>query len=216
MLGAGGANSGDLMQIGANGTPTPVVDVSGYEGANNPAGGPVDSNPFGLVCDSAGQLVTDAGGNSLFRVANGVLSLLGVFPSRPARSTDAVPTTVAVGPDGAYYVGELSGVPFTAGAASIYRVVPGQAPQVYLTGFTTIIDMRFAADGSLYVLQHASGNGMAGPGMLIKVARDGTRTTVSDALNRPTALLIGRHGAIYVTNDGLSNQGGELLRLLGT
>jgi hypothetical protein len=57
---------------------------------------------------------------------------------------------------------------------------------------------------------------MTGPGELIKVGANGTRTIVSNALDHPTALLIGRHGAIYVTNHGTANSGGELLRLIGT
>ena len=44
------------------------------------------------------------------------------------------------GPYGAYYVGELTGVPFAVGAARVYRVVPGKAPQVFLEGFAVIID----------------------------------------------------------------------------
>lgn len=40
------------------------------------------------------------------------MSAVAVFPSRPTRSTDSVPTSVAVGPDGAYYVGEATGAPF--------------------------------------------------------------------------------------------------------
>jgi hypothetical protein len=40
-----------------------------------------------------------------------------------------VPNSVAQGPDGAYYVGELTGVPFEAGAARVYRVVPGRASE---------------------------------------------------------------------------------------
>ena len=214
-LGPGGANSGYLMRIAKGGVAQPVTDISGFEAANNPAGGPVDSNPFGLSCAQGGQAVTDAGGNSLFRVASGALSLLAVFPSRPGRPTDSVPTSVVVGPDHAYYVGELSGAPFDVGAANIYRVVPGQPAQVYLTGFTTIIDIAFAADGSLYVLEHASGPALSGPGVLVKVSPNGARTTLSDALNRPTALLVGHHGAVYVTNNGTSNSGGELLRLVG-
>jgi len=55
-------------------------------------------------------------------------------------------------------VSELTGVPFTAGVARVYRVEPdGGAPEVFLDGFKTIIDLDFGPDGSLYVLQHATG-----------------------------------------------------------
>jgi hypothetical protein len=46
--------------------------------------------------------VARAGANALLRVAaDGTISTVAVFPSRPTRSIDSVPTAVAVGPDGA-------------------------------------------------------------------------------------------------------------------
>jgi hypothetical protein len=215
MLRSGGVHSGYLMQITKTGAARPVADISAYEGEHNPAGGPIDTNPYGLICDRNSEIVTDAGGNSLFRVTKGVLSLLGAFPSRPARATDAVPTSVAVGPGHAYYVGELTGKPFDVGVSNIYRVVPGRAPQVYLSGFTAIIDLAFARDGSLYVLEHASAAGLSGPGELIKVSRKGVRTTISSALTHPTGLSISRNGTIYVIDNGTSAGAGDVLRLVG-
>ena len=101
------------------------------------------------------------------------------------------PRLVARGPDGAYYVGELTGVPFEAGAARVYRVVPGNAPTVFLEGFTAIIDLTFGPDGSLYVLQHATGQGLSGDGALIRVTPGGTRTIIASAgLVRPTSVVI--------------------------
>jgi hypothetical protein len=142
---------------------------------------------------------------------------LAEFPSRDdGRGTDAVPTCVVRGPDGAYYVGELTGVPFAVGAANIYRVVPGQASEVVHPGFKTIIDMDFGPDGSLYVLQHATGAFFSGPGILIRVSPDGTRTTIikeTDGLIRPTSVLVDDDGTIYVTNKGLSVGAGEVLRI---
>ena len=76
---------------------------------------------------------------------------------------DAVPTSVVLGPDGAYYVSELTGVPFVDTRANIYRVVPADEPQMFfiedacLTGFKMILDMAFDAEGNLYVLQHSTG-----------------------------------------------------------
>jgi hypothetical protein len=212
-LGPGGVHSGYLMRILKGGSTKPVVDISGYEAAHNPAGGPVDSNPYALRCLKRSELATDAGGNDLFRIAKGKLSLLGVFPSRPARSTDSVPDSIAVR-GRADYVGELSGKPFSVGAANIYRVRTGQAPETYQTGFTAIIDMRFDRSGNLYVLEHATGPGLSGPGALIKVSPSGARTTVADDLSQPTALMIGHHGVIYVTNNGTTATDGQLLRLI--
>jgi hypothetical protein len=215
------------------------ADVAGYEFAANPDGGPLDSNPYGLLAGEGGRIVVDAGGNSLVRVSgNGNISTIATFPSRAqGRQTDAVPNSVATGHDGAYYVGELTGAPFFAGIARVYRVRPGHAPQVLLDGFTAIIDLAFGCDRrTLYVLQFATGPGLSGPGALIRVARDGTRTTVASAeLSAPTSVAISceedadddlhrnwngndrddddEQEVIYVSNRGTSAGTGEVLRI---
>jgi hypothetical protein len=171
---------------------TRVADLARYEERANPGGGPLDSNPYGLLAGAGGHLLADAGGNALLRVsAWGKISTLAAFPSRPQRATDAVPTAVAQGPDGAYYVGELTGGPFAVGAARVYRILPGSDPQIFVEGFTAIIDLTFGPDDNLYVLQHATGEGLTGPGALIRVTPDGERTTVaSEGLTLPTAVVI--------------------------
>jgi sugar lactone lactonase YvrE len=207
---------GTMLHMSAAGTWKVVADVIAYEERANPGGGPIDSNPYGVLAEPGAQLITDAGGNALLRVAaNGSITTVATFPSRAqGRLTDAVPTCVTLGPDGAYYVGELSGVPFTAGAARIYRVVPGQAPTIHLEGFKTITDLAFDEDGNLYVVEHASGPVFfGGPGRLLKVAPDGTRTTVLGDLDRPTSVAIGSEGELYVTNHGITAGAGEVLRI---
>jgi glucose/arabinose dehydrogenase len=207
---------GMLLHVTPGGRVLPVADLAAFEGQNNPDGGIFESNPFGVLARPGGWLATDAGGNSLLHVeANGDVSTVAVFPSRVnGRPTDAVPTSVVVGPDGAYYVSELSGVPFATGAARIYRVVPGQAPTVYLTGFTTVIDLAFGPDDSLYVLEHSSGPVFfGGPGKITRITPSGTRTVVVTSLDRPTSLVVDSDGTIYVTNHGISMGSGEVIKI---
>ena len=85
---------------------------------------------------------------------HGPISTVATFPSRAqGRATDAVPTSVAVGPDGAYYVSELTGIPFATWNASVYRVVPGEPPSVYIDGFRMMcIDIASDTEWNLYVL----------------------------------------------------------------
>jgi hypothetical protein len=167
-----------------------------------------------------GYVVADAGGNDLLRVApkgkgshKGKISTLAVFPARlvadPTSGAQipmqAVPTSVALGPDGALYVGELTGYPFPVGGARIYRVVPGEEPQVYAEGFTNIIDLVFEDDGSLLVLEHRKKSILSGDlnGALIRLKPDGSRETlVDEGLTSPTAMAIGYDG-IYVSNCGV-------------
>jgi len=219
--GIGDQQLGWLARVQPNGRWRLVDDVAAHEFATNPGGGPVDSNPFGLVAEAGGVVVADAGANALLEVAaNGDILTLAVFAARPNPTpigppfVDSVPTAVAVGPDGAYYVSELTGVPFAAGFANIYRVIPGQAPTVAWSGFTTVIDLVFGPDGCLYVLEHSTGPVFfAMPGRLLKIAPDGTRTTVIGGLMRPTSVAIGPDGALYVSNRGLSVGTGEVLRI---
>jgi hypothetical protein len=208
-----------LVRVDASGRWRPDVDLGAYEVAANPDHGTVDSNPYGLLAEPGQFDVAEAGGNALLAVrSNGSVSTIATFPSLPqGRPTDSVPTAVTVGPDGAYYVSELTGVPFTAGAANIYRVVPGEAPTVAYSGFTTIIDLTFGPDGSLYVLEHSTGSFgppfFQLPGRLLKVASDGTRTTVIGGLTRPGSVVVGPDDALYVSNRITSVGTGEVLRI---
>jgi hypothetical protein len=216
-----GDQFGWLVHVPASGGWRPVVDIAAYEFTVNPGGGSLDSNPYGLLAEPGGRVVADAGANALLGVAaNGVISTLAVFPSRPNPTgigppfLESVPTAVAVGPDGAYYVSELTGVPFATGLANIYRVVPGQAPTVAWSGFTTVIDIAFGPDGSLYVLEHSTGPVFfALPGRLVKVAPDGTRTTVIGGLTRPGSVVVDADGTLYVSNRSTSIGTGEVLRI---
>jgi hypothetical protein len=219
VLGGDATQAGTIVQLEPSGVWRVVADIAAFEADNNPAGGPVDSNPYGVLAEPGRAFVVDAGGNSLLEVAaNGRVSLVATFPRiaapPPFNSTDAVPTRVRRGPDGALYVSTLSGAPFAIGSAAIYVVRPGQPPVVYAGGFKTITDFAFASDGGLYVLQYATGPMFfSGPGALIRVAPDGTRNTITTALSQPTGLAIGSDGSVYVSNRGGSSGIGEVLRI---
>jgi hypothetical protein len=214
-LGPAAAGFAQLARLTASGDWRYVLDLGAYEIEANPDRNLIDSNPFGLLQEPGSVVLVDAGGNALLRAAaNSDVETIATFPSRPDRVTDSVPTTVAVGPDGAYYVGELTGQPFAPGASNIYRVVPGEAPAVYLSGFKSIIDIAFGVDGTLYVLEHSSGAaGLAAPGSLIRVDANGTRTTILGGLDHPTSVVVAPDGALYVSNHGQSAGIGEVIRV---
>lgn len=222
-LGSLGSRFGTLVRLEPGAPPRAVADVTAFEGESNPGGGPLDSNPYGLLSEPGRHYITDAGGNSLVAVnADGNVSLVATFPPIPVPpgplnppfvQTEAVPTEVARGPDGALYVSALTGVPFAPGTASIYRVVPGEAPTVFAGGFTQITDFAWAGDGTLYVLQYASAPFLGGPGAVIRVGPDRSRTTVDAALTNPTGIVVGPEGALYVSNRGNVAGVGEVLRI---
>jgi hypothetical protein len=205
-----------------------VADIAAYEAKANPDGGLHDSNPNSVTSDWGRIFVVDAGGNSLLRVhRSGDISTLAVFPERlldappglglPAQvPVQAVPTNVVVGPDGALYVSQLTGFPFIPGAARVYRVVPGSAPEIYADGLTNVTDLAFDRDGDLYVVEIAANGLLSGDptGALIKIRRDGSRETVlSEGLIAPYGVAISREGDIYVSNRSTSAGEGEVLRL---
>lgn len=208
---------------------TRVADLATYEATADPDGAGPDTNPNSLVANGSGYVVADAGGNSLLSVdARGRVRTLATFPVRmvdapaelglPAGTQlpmDAVPTSVTRGPDGAYYVGQLTGYPFPSGAANVYRVVPGHAPTVYASGFTNVIDLGFGPDGKLYVLEITQNGLLSGDisGALLRVGRDGTaRPVATPALTAPGGLAFDAHAA-YVSDCSVCAGTGSVLRI---
>lgn len=220
-LGELGKLFGTLLKIEQSGQWRVLADIAAYEDTHNPDGGRVDSNPYGLFVEPGRRFVADAGANTVLEVAaDGTVALVTTLPSLPApfpfNQSDAVPTEVERGPDGALYVSVLTGAPFLPGAAKIYRVVPGQAPQSYVEDLTSVTDFAFAPDGSLYVTQYGTSVFLGGPGALVRIAPDGARAVITTDLIHPTGVAVGPDGAVYVSHKGgLGDPAGqgEVLRI---
>jgi hypothetical protein len=233
-LGPGGRLLGHLVRLVTGSGARSVADIAGYEAAANPdRGAPpdgVDSNPYGLAGSRNGDvLVADAGGNDVVRVdKRGTVSTVAVLPAvdtpappppgGPGGSVpmQAVPTTVVRGPDGAYYVGQLTGFPYPVGGAKVWRVVPGKAPTVYADNLTNVVDIAFDQRGRLLVVELAKNGLLSGDstGALLRIGRDGRRTELATGrLTAPTAVGVGRDGTLYVSNKGVQAGGGEVLAL---
>ncbi len=208
-LGPGGGGLARLLRFRIGGGAWFAENLGDFEEQNNPAGGTVDSNPFGIARLGSTVVVADAGANGVLQVDDGSISSLAVFENRVVPGPGGapipmqpVPTSVAEGPDGALYVGQLTGFPFPAGGANVYRVTPGNVPEVYAAGFTNIIDIAFDREGALYVLQIARNGLLSGNpvGALIRVAPGGERTELfPGALISPGGMTIARDGTIYVS-----------------
>jgi fermentation-respiration switch protein FrsA (DUF1100 family) len=205
---------------------TRLRDFGAYEQDNNPDGQDVITNLYDFLIEDNTAYVVDAGANDLLsqRAFGGELNLEAVFPSSTTTNPTTgepvviqpVPTSVAVGPDGALYVGQLTGFPFQPGTAQIYRINEAGQPDVYAEGFTNIIDLAFDRSGGLYVLEYDADGILNGSdaGSLIYLSPDGqTRTTITDDLVSPTGLEIGSDGKLYVSNKGFVAGQGEVLRL---
>jgi hypothetical protein len=228
-LAADGASFAHLVRLPLGAAHQNVADLGSHEAANNPDAGLLDTNPYGLTRTPAGFAVADAGANALltFTTATGAVATRAAFAPRAnplpfgPPAYQAVPTTVATGPDGAFYVGELTGFPFPPGAANVHRVDPSTGAQtVAAGGFTNVIDIAVAADGDLYVLQLTT-NGVAaaagpGPGRLVHIdASTGERTTLLESpLFFPGGVAVAPDGTLYVSNLGTSAGGGQVLHLV--
>lgn len=246
-LGDLGAPYGQLLQAQADGF-TAVADVAGFESTANPHPASVDSNPFGLTIVDDGFLVADAGGNDIIHVAaDGSLSLFAVFPDQMVDAPpflglpegaqmpmEPVPTSVVQGPDGAYYVGELTGFPFQVGAARVWRLddtngdgdaLDDGEMTVYAAGFTNVLDVAFDSTGRLLVLEITK-NGLlaaedpenedpnAYTGALLRVEADGSHTELlSDGLVMPTGMTVGPDGSIYISNFGVMPGMGQIIKV---
>ena len=130
---------------------------------------------------------------------------------------EPVPTGLAVGPDGATYVGQLTGFPFPPGGANVYRVVPGQiTPTIFMTGFTNIVGLAFDADQNMYVLEMFANGLLSGDpmGAVYRVAPDGSRELMaSTGLTTPLGITVGPDHALYVTNMATVAGAGTVIRI---
>ena len=174
-----------------NGKVHELADIGAFEAAVNPDKGEIDSNPFGVARLSGGRaLVADAAGNSLLIVRrNGTIDWVATLPMERVSTANAkelvgcpyadpenqeicdlpdripaqpVATSIAIGPDGAWYVGELKGFPAPTGESRVWRIEPGtrhakcgKSPRcsVVADGFTSVIDLGFGRDGALHVVE---------------------------------------------------------------
>ena len=234
-FGPDGAKLAHLGRATPNGAWRLLEDLGQSEAINNPTGDEVDSNPYGILALPGKRVVADAGANALLEVReNGAIKALATFADRMVDAPpflglppntkipmDTVPTSVAVAPDGSYYVGQLTGFPFPVGAANIYRVpAGGGTAEVVESGFTHIVDLTFGPDGSLYVLEIAKNGLLAAfdtndwTGALIRIAPNGTQTElVPGVLTAPGGVAVGSDGALYVTNNSIYSDAGEVLKI---
>jgi hypothetical protein len=229
-LGGKSAMFGTLLRLNWWGSHTVVADISAHEAAFNPAGGNVDSNPYGLVALPGRRVIADAGANALIEVlANGSTRTLAVLPSLPPvppipAPREPVPTSVAEGPDGSLYVGQLTGFPFWAGTSSVLRVSSdGARIKSFVSGLTAIVDVAFDWGGAIYILEIASGqtapfpppppNPGLGVGRLLRKCPGDSPRVLLSGLTFPSGVAIGPDGAAYLTNFSTSATAGEVLRL---
>lgn len=232
------------------------ADLGAFEDAVNPDQiwntGPPDSNPFNLALLPNGKvLVADAAANDILIVDElgrvdwvAVLTprLVSTIPFKhligcpgsgapecglPERiPAQPVATSIAVGPDGYWYAGELTGFPADMGKSRIWKIAqgsrhvvcPSAACTLFADGFTSIVSLAFGPDGTLYVVELDEGSWLAveiasGGGPLHKVEggtlnacniTTGACTAIARKLSLPAAVTVARDGTVWIAeNDAI-------------
>ena len=195
----------------STGTATRVVNLSRWiknhpAASTNPADFEPDGNWYSMVASVDRLFLVEANQGNLARVRPDLQTTSRVADIS-ATEDHIIPSGLASsGTDNTFYVGELTTLPATAGAASVLRYSRAGAIVTRITGFTAITGVATDAKGNVYVLESFSCSSaapcypMVGGGRVTRVAPDGTRTPVAIGLSFPTALRMGPDGALYVTN----------------
>jgi hypothetical protein len=222
-----------------------IANLLAFEEEENPDGGIIESNPFNVVVDNGGRaIIADAAGNSLLAAdQQGHVEWIATVPDELV-STDnlkeifgcpgsnnplcglpamlpaqGVATSVAIGPDGSYYVGELKGFPAPTGESRVWKIKPGAhhaqcgaSPdcEVFADGFTSVIDLTIGPDGTLYVVEFDEASWLAaefGQGIGGSVnacdTSTGICTEIATGLPLVTAATVGKDGRVSVVINAL-------------
>lgn len=219
-----------------------LADLFAFEERVNPDGGVIESNPLDVAKLSGGKaLVADAAGNDLLIVdQRGNVDWVATLPVElvstqdikdlvgcpnpppefedicnlpPMMPAESVPTSVTIGPDGAYYVGELKGFPAPRNESRVWRIAPGTrhadcgsspACSVVADGFTSIVDLNSGPDGTVYVTEFDEATWFAveigdGVGGTVNACNPSSWncSEVATGLPMSFASTVGKDGTVY-------------------
>jgi DNA-binding beta-propeller fold protein YncE len=176
------------------------------------------SNPFDMIVEPDGMAyVSDASANVVWSVD--AERRVRVLLSWTAIE-NPVPTGLARGPDGAYYVALFSQEPHVEGSGRVVRFDRDGNKTTAVEGLTAPIALEVAPDGGLLVLEFAHGFAAGQPvgfapcsGRLLRIAGE-RREVLHDRLSYPTDVVAAPGVGYYVTLSGAFGGNGKVVRLL--
>lgn len=247
LTGTPGDDTGQALYLVSKGKQRMIADLFAFEEEHNPDDAElIDSNPFDVhSLGGHSALVADAAGNDLLRIDNqGNIEVVAILPNELVSTSNAkslfgcpagppgicglpdeipaqpVATSVTVGPDGSYYVGELKGFPAPTNVSNIWRISPDASEAMCGTdsgcvkafdgGFTSIIDLAFDDMGNLYVVELDENSwfavelGTGAGGTINKCDPEaGTCTEVASGIPMITSITFGNDGTLWATRNSL-------------
>ncbi|MFW5927152.1 MAG: hypothetical protein ACOCSR_03795 [Wenzhouxiangella sp.] len=127
---------------------------------------------------------------------------------------EPLPTSIAIGADGDYYVGELIGAapenfggqPTPAGLASVWRIesdarnvkCPSDHCTKVITGLNSIIDIGFGPDGKLYVVEFERNGFLAAAAPDLEIPLAGGAVKRCDVGDNSCEVIAGGDGTLFV------------------
>jgi hypothetical protein len=206
-----------VYRIQENGEAELVADLSAWVRANPVAHIPPDFDPdaagYSLVADEAtgtlwvsnpnsGEILNVGLDGSVTRVAD-------------LSAGHLVPTMLAAAPQGGVYVGFLTAVPFSDGAAKVSHVAADGTVTDVWTGLTTVTDVAVGPDGALYAVELSTGNleeppfMVPGSGRIVRQTGPESAEDVATGLMFPITLNVGPDGELYVALPAMGAAGGS-------
>jgi len=146
-----------VIRVNADGTWTQVADLSAFQKAN-----PVKTPYVGDFEPDGTWYSLLAAGGALYAIEPNHGELDKITPDgQVSRIIDisasqghVVPTAMALGSDGSFYVGDLTVFPATEGIAKIFKITPDGQISVVVEGLTTVVGVAFDEQGRLYALRN--------------------------------------------------------------
>lgn len=202
---------GKLLRADKHGRFHIRADITKVELEQNPDGDIVESNPYAVLALPDREIVADAAGNTIIQKYHGKASVFAVLPNHHGRH--AVPTSLALDPDGTVWVGDLNGE--NPDTARVWHLSATGEILGWVGGFTTITGVAVDQAGTLYVSElFAGGSETAPPGRVTMVPKHGSRWSTDVPF--PAGIAVDDYNRVYVSawsiadRDGIDLGGGEM------
>jgi len=197
-----------ILRINADGTTTPIANLSAFQQANpvahpDPDDFERDGTWYSLVALHGVVYGVEPNHGEIDKITlDGQITRLVDMSALPWIGPSAM-----VVHHGAFYVGSLTPFPVTQGSAKVYKITPEGDVSVYAEGLTAVLGIGFHHN-QLYVLETSAAVTSPGPpvipgtGRVVRVTDSGALEPIVAGLTFPTAMTFSPRGDLYISNFG--------------